>query len=331
MVVKPRKQYIEKKCIVCNNAFSVIPSKINKKFCNQDCYHKYSSLNFKGHWYNKKLSEQHKKNIGLGGIGRIQTIEARLKLSASKKGIPRNEETKRKISNSLKGQISWQKILGEKHPKIMGWKKKLHDKNYKMKEKKCEMCESFFLPYNGKKHRMCSMKCVNKHVSNIKKGIARSQEIKQKISLSLKGKSSWNKGLTKETSEGIKKGSEKYKKWRATKIFPTQDTNIEIKMQNELRNRGIVFEKHKMVLPSQHYRCDLFIEPNIIIECDGDYWHHYPKGNEKDKVRNKEMQEKGFKVLRYWEHEIKDNVIGCVDEIEDVLCLTDNKEVYEVH
>ena len=41
-------------------------------------------------------------------------------------------------------------------------------------------------------------------------------------------------------------------------------------------------------------------------ECDGDYWHKYPIGKNIDKFRNKELIEKGFKVLRLWEHEIRE-------------------------
>jgi len=33
--------------------------------------------------------------------------------------------------------------------------------------------------------------------------------------------------------------------------------------------------------------------------------------------QTKILQEKGWLVLRYWEHEINDNAEGCVDEIED--------------
>ena len=44
---------------------------------------------------------------------------------------------------------------------------------------------------------------------------------------------------------------------------------------------------------------------NLVIECDGNYWHKYPSGVEKDNIRTKELIEKGFKVLRLWESEIK--------------------------
>ena len=45
---------------------------------------------------------------------------------------------------------------------------------------------------------------------------------------------------------------------------------------------------------------------NMVIECDGDYWHKYPIGNKVDHIRTKELINKGFKVLRLWEFEIRE-------------------------
>ena len=44
---------------------------------------------------------------------------------------------------------------------------------------------------------------------------------------------------------------------------------------------------------------------NLIIECDGNYWHKYPVGREIDNLRTNELIDKGFKVLRLWESDIK--------------------------
>ena len=38
----------------------------------------------------------------------------------------------------------------------------------------------------------------------------------------------------------------------------------------------------------------------------------------------------GYLILRYWEREIKGNVQGVIDEIEEVLMMTDNIKVYGV-
>jgi len=54
---------------------------------------------------------------------------------------------------------------------------------------------------------------------------------------------------------------------------------------------------------------------NLVIECDGDYWHKYPTGTEIDHIRTKELIEKGFKVLRLWENEIKPMTINKFMEV----------------
>ncbi|MEK6922236.1 MAG: DUF559 domain-containing protein [Nanoarchaeota archaeon] len=78
--------------------------------------------------------------------------------------------------------------------------------------------------------------------------------------------------------------------------------------------------KHKYIKEIEHgYQCDIFIPSmNLIIEVDGDYWHgntdnpRYKilngsqiKQREEDNLRTKELIEKGFKVLRLWESDIR--------------------------
>ncbi len=108
----------------------------------------------------------------------------------------------------------------------------------------------------------------------------------------------------------FKKGheqSDKWKEWRKKYILPKFDTSIEIKIQNYLKQLGVDFFTHQYMKDIEHgYQCDILIPAmELIIECDGDYWHKYPVGNDLDHIRTKELIDKGFKVLRLWEHEIK--------------------------
>ena len=95
---------------------------------------------------------------------------------------------------------------------------------------------------------------------------------------------------------------------RKTQIFPIKDTKIEVKIQMFLKELGYEFFTHQYMKGIEHgYQCDILIPIlNLVIECDGDYWHKYPIGNEIDHIRTKELFEKGFKVLRLWENEIND-------------------------
>ena len=91
---------------------------------------------------------------------------------------------------------------------------------------------------------------------------------------------------------------EEHKKARMNRIMPYRDSSIEVALQKELTNRNISFEKHKLV--TKRHRCDLFIEPNVVIEADGVYWHNYPHGTARDKQLNIEMADAGYTVLRCW-------------------------------
>ena len=103
--------------------------------------------------------------------------------------------------------------------------------------------------------------------------------------------------------------------FRLKQIIPNQDTSIERIIQNGLKTIGIKFRKHVSLL--NLYQVDLLLKPNLIVECDGDYWHNYPEGLEKDRVRDRRLKKAGFKVLRFWEHEIKYNSQNCISKINE--------------
>lgn len=87
-------------------------------------------------------------------------------------------------------------------------------------------------------------------------------------------------------------------------------------------NPDIVFRKHK-----------------LAIFVDGEFWHGYNWEDKKPKIKaNKEywvkkiertiardktnkllLQEKGYVVLRFWEHQIKFSLAECIIEIEKYL------------
>lgn len=135
------------------------------------------------------------------------------------------------------------------------------------------------------------------------KGIPLTEEQKTKLSNSLKGRKVWNKGKKFPKEEFPNLGL------RATRhriVMPLKDTKIEVKIQNFLKELGIEFYTHQYLGIEHSYQCDILVpSKNLVIECDGDYWHNYPFGNEKDKIRTSELIQRGFKVLRLWEREIK--------------------------
>lgn len=105
--------------------------------------------------------------------------------------------------------------------------------------------------------------------------------------------------------------SDEVKAKRLLQIFPMKDTSIEIALQKALKERGIEFETHKTIFGQP----DIFIKPNICIFADGDYWHTIPKSIPRDKLVNVTLQLMGYKVLRFWEHDIKKRLDWCICQI----------------
>lgn len=85
-----------------------------------------------------------------------------------------------------------------------------------------------------------------------------------------------------------------------------------MKLQEELLKRKIKFETHKAIFGQP----DIFIKPNICIFADGDYWHNTEKSKKRDKEVNKVLLNKGYKILRFWEHKINSDVKKCINKIE---------------
>jgi DNA mismatch endonuclease (patch repair protein) len=72
------------------------------------------------------------------------------------------------------------------------------------------------------------------------------------------------------------------------------------------------------------------------VFVDGDYWHgwDFPKWRDKlqpywrgkiegniarDLERTAQLESQGWLVLRFWEHEVKGNLQGCVDVVESAV------------
>ncbi len=129
------------------------------------------------------------------------------------------------------------------------------------------------------------------------------------------GRPSWNSGV-----HGIY-SQETLERMRAAKlhaIWPNRDTSIEKLLQSALRDREIVFVKQYPIL--NRTRADIaFPNQKLAVYCDGDYWHRLPQVRERDTVQEMILRANGWRVLRFWEHEINANAAGCADRVEKEL------------
>ena len=183
------------------------------------------------------------------------------------------------------------------------------------------------------------MKFANLGSKNPMFGKHISKKHKQIISKLHKGKiiSDWHRDRIKQAHLGMKHTEEARQKMRIGRlnvVIPRKDTKIELALQKELKRRKIKFKKHVALIGQP----DIFIEPNICIFADGDFYHGNPsKYNEdsligigrtrcnakikwdKDADITTRLTNEGYEVLRFWETDINKNIKLIGDKIQVTL------------
>jgi G:T-mismatch repair DNA endonuclease (very short patch repair protein) len=100
----------------------------------------------------------------------------------------------------------------------------------------------------------------------------------------------------------------------------TRRSGLEIGFEDILEELGLIFT-HSFYVPSIKKIYDFYLpEYKILIEVDGDFWHCNPtKYNEpvcksqeinliNDEFKNKWASDNGYKLLRFWEEDINNNI-----------------------
>lgn len=202
-----------------------------------------------------------------------------------------SEETKKKLSKLLKGKGCGKlnSMYGKKHSEET--KSKMRQNHYD------NSGENHYL-YGGHHSEKTKEK-----MQRSRKGYKHSEETKQKIAEGNKGKivSEQERARLAEMSRTAKR------------IF--SDTSIEVMLHKALNNAGIPFEKQKIIFG----RPDIFIEPNICIFADGDYWHNLPGRQERDAMVNERLTKDGYIVLRFWGSMIKNSIEECLQKIKQMV------------
>ena len=214
---------------------------------------------------------------------------------AHNRGKSPSDETKRKLSKSVK--------------------KSLEGKIYSTEEraKRSKRAKAWFAIHGSNRKGKKDSEETFRKKSLAQKGKKKSDGWKKKIGLGNKGKI-----RSKDTKMKISTA-------RAKQVFPKKDTKIELITQSILEKNKINFKKHKnFKLRKSNHQADIVIEPNKVIEVNGDYWHFNPKiyhAESTQKLRDKSilakekwaydkyliegMESQGYKVLVVWESELK--------------------------
>ena len=86
-------------------------------------------------------------------------------------------------------------------------------------------------------------------------------------------------------------------------------TDIELMIEYWLLNNEIFYEFQRYInLPSTYTKIDFFIEPNICLYCDGNYYHELEKRKMADERITKELESLGYRIIRLWGSDIHDGV-----------------------
>jgi len=208
----------------------------------------------------------------------------------------------------------------------------------KRKQGKCADCGKSTSRPSSIRCRSCS-KTGNLNIMKIKGGHSAETKLKFVKAHKTRDKSTYTKGFqnissevrksyytkrslnwNKKTEEEKSRLLEPFLKAGLENCRKSSKTSIEIKVANFLNTLKLDFIQNQWI---GRYNVDIIVN-NYIIECYGDYWHCNPKlyksdfynkslrltSQEKwdrDNIRNSILNKKGYKILTFWEDDIKNN------------------------
>ena len=158
-------------------------------------------------------------------------------------------------------------------------------------------------------------------------GLEHSEEIKQKIGDSKRGKLSWSwKGGPEEricpvckssfvvSRKELNRGSGQFCSRSCRAIYTVKNqkknnTDIENMMKYWLDRQDLSYvEQYVIITDRIKTVVDFFLPLNICLFCDGDYWHNKDDVKRRDKRINKGLLELNYEVIRLWGSEIYNGI-----------------------
>lgn len=164
------------------------------------------------------------------------------------------------------------------------------------------------------------------------------EEVRKKISNSCKGRDAWNKGVygvfhhSEETKRKIANSSKGREPWckgikmprdivdkmvkSRIEFYRNNPTSIEVKVAEQLEKYNIKYIYQKPICKG-HFVLDFWL-PNyqLVIECNGDYWHKREERIKRDKELKEYVLSKGKDILFLHEYEINDEWFDLSDYLE---------------
>ena len=122
----------------------------------------------------------------------------------------------------------------------------------------------------------------------------------------------------------------------------SKDTRPELRLRKALWKEGLRYRVNYKKLPGKP---DIvFTKLKVVVFCDGDFWHGHNwairgqsslqeelsgyskywkdkilRNIERDEENNKALKAQGWRVVRIWESDIKNDLDRCVDTVKEAL------------
>lgn len=277
-----RKTKVRRECMMCDKEFYVSPSQLsdNKgKFCSRQC-----AVDF-----HKKKEKSICIECGIdfefypkGGTGKF----------CSHKCYTNNKKTdvKRECKQCGVEFFRPKNRLGK-----FCSQKCVHDNQNQKLLMKCKYCENNFMMRRDHYlagRRYCSIKCYKTDIGH--------QKVERKCEIC---------GTVFMVKPNlIRRGYGKLcsARCRGTNSVIIQDgkrSSLEVIIEQELNDLDIMYEVQKVI---GYWPVDFYIPAeNLVIECDGEYWHSLPSQIKRDKNKDKWLQKNGYNIIRIPEKEIR--------------------------
>lgn len=325
-------------CLLCRKEFNVKPVyKDIAKYCSHSCY-SHSLKGKKPKWYyddeqriivGQKISSSAKIGYASGRkrifAGKVMSIETRQKISDAQKGRIVPDYRKKMISDSVKKlwqDKSYADNMRRAHLGISPINKGIKGDDYKR----------IFLKGNDLPQ---TIRLDESHIQSIVTMYVNEKLSTYKIAKILGINQNKIVRLLRDQNIRAISPRENVLRQLANGAFPRSGTKIEVMIITALENRGYI--RNKNFFPQYNFEnkfsIDIaFPDRKLAIECQGDYWHANPnKYSENnlnstqkrnlffDKIRVDDLNRAGWKLLEFWETDIKNNVNMCLDKIENYL------------
>lgn len=129
----------------------------------------------------------------------------------------------------------------------------------------------------------------------------------------------------------------------------SKGTKIEVLLAKELWHRGLRYRLNDRSLPGTP---DIsFKHRRLAVFCDGEFWHgrnweqnkyrihtnrpfwwaKIERNRLRDQRVNAQLQAMGWRVLRFWESDLRHNLPLCADQVEEVWRQTEQRHLHRTY